>query len=63
MPQYRVLQKSFIGNRIVEEGEVIEYDGDVSDNLELVKKGKKAAEAPAADTSGTDQAGAGEGLV
>jgi hypothetical protein len=63
MAQVRVLQKSYIGNRIVEEGEVIEYDGELSDNLELVKKGKKAAEAPAADTSGTDQAGAGESLV
>ena len=63
MPQYRVLQKSFIGNRIVEEGEVIDYDGEASDNLELVKKGKKAAEAPAADTPGADQGGAGEGLV
>lgn len=59
MAQVRVLQKSFIGNRIVEEGEVVEYDGELSDNLELVKKGKKAAE-PAADTSG-DQSG--EGLV
>ncbi len=64
MAQVRVLQKSYIGNRIVEEGEVIEYDGELSDNLELVKKGKKAAaEAPAADTSGTDQAGADESLV
>lgn len=61
MPQYRVLQKSFIGNRIVEEGEVIDYDGEASENLEPVKKGKKAAEAPAADA--TDQTGAGEGLV
>ena len=44
MPQYRVLQKSFIGNRIVEEGEVVDYDGEPSDNLELIKsaKGKKA---------------------
>lgn len=57
--QYRVLQKSFIGNRIVEEGEVIEYDGEPSSNLELVKKGKKAA----ADAPADDQAGAGEGLV
>lgn len=63
MAQVRVLQKSYIGNRIVEEGEVIEYDGELSDNLEQVKKGKKAAEAPAADAPGADQAGAGEGLV
>lgn len=61
MPQYRVLQKSFIGNRIVEEGEIIDFDGEASDNLELVKKGKKAAE-PAADAP-ADQTGAGEGLV
>lgn len=60
MPQYRVLQKSFIGNSIVEEGEVIDYAGEVSDNLELVKGKKKGAEAPAPDA---DPAGAGEGLV
>lgn len=60
MPQYRVLQKSFIGNRIVEEGEVVDYDGEPSENLELIKqaKGKKAAEA--SEGQG-DQSG--EGLV
>lgn len=63
MPQYRVLQKSFIGNRIAEEGEIVDYDGEPSSNLELVKKGKKAAEAPAADAPADDQTGAGEGLV
>jgi hypothetical protein len=62
MPQYRVLQKSFIGNRIVDEGEIVDYDGEPSDNLELVKKGKKAAES-AADAPAADQTGAGEGLV
>ena len=49
MPQYRVVQKSFINNRIVEEGEVIDYDGEASDNLEPLKpakKGKPAEEAP-----------------
>lgn len=61
MAQYRVLQKSFIGNRIVEEGEVVDYDGDVSDNLELVKKekGKKAA----AETPADGQTGEGGDLV
>jgi hypothetical protein len=63
MAQVRVLQKSYIGNRIVEEGEIIEYDGELSENLEPVKKGKKAAESPAADASGADQGGAGESLV
>jgi hypothetical protein len=45
MARYRVLAKSFINNRIVEEGEEIDYDpgpkGHASANLEAVK-GKKA---------------------
>lgn len=59
MPQYRVLQKSYVGNRIVEEGEVVEYDGEASDNLELIKpaKGKKA------DAQAEQPADTGEGLV
>jgi len=36
MAQYKVLQKSFINNHIVEEGETIEYDGPVGSNLELI---------------------------
>ena len=36
MAQYRVLQKSFINNVLAEEGEIVEYDGEVSDNLELI---------------------------
>jgi len=47
MPQFRVLQKSFIGGRIVEEGELVDYDGETSDNLEPVKPRKKGAEPPA----------------
>lgn len=49
MPQYRVAQKSFIHNRIVEEGELIDYDGEAADNLEPIKPAKKskpAEEAP-----------------
>ena len=50
MASYKVLTKSFIGNAIREEGEVVEYDGDVADNLEALEvpapagssKGKKA---------------------
>jgi hypothetical protein len=63
MAQVRVLQKSYINNRIVEEGEIIEYDGELSENLEPVKKGKKAAESPSADPTGSDPAAAGESLV
>jgi hypothetical protein len=36
MARYRVLQKSFINDAIVEEGEIIEYDGEAGANLELV---------------------------
>ena len=50
MPKYRVLEKSFINNAIREEGDIVEYDGEASDNLELVKESKgskKSAEAQA----------------
>lgn len=53
MAQYRVLTKSFINNSIVEEGEVIEFDGKPGSNLELVQdeakpagKAKKSAAVP-----------------
>lgn len=41
MPKYKVLQKSFIGNRLVEEGETVDYDGEPSDNLEPIDKAAK----------------------
>lgn len=46
MALYRVLQKSFINGSIAEEGDTVEFDGEAGDNLELVKKGKKGADAP-----------------
>lgn len=51
MPQYRVLQTSFINNTIVQEGATIDYDGDAGPNLELIKakKGKAPATEPAVD--------------
>jgi len=39
--KYRVLEKSFIRGRIVEEGEVIEFDGNAGSNLELIKEAAK----------------------
>jgi hypothetical protein len=61
MPTYKVLQKSFIGNRIVEEGELIEYSGKAGKNLQLVEapskksavasKAKKVVEEELADDS------------
>jgi len=54
MAQYKVLQKSFINNNIVEEGEIVEYDGKAGSNLELIKqkrgvKPDTAQEVPEAD--------------
>lgn len=42
MPKYRVLTKSFINNAIVEEGDLVDYDGEASENLELVEPAKVA---------------------
>ena len=53
MPQYRVLQKSFINSAIVEEGEIVEIDDfgpdapDTTDgNGKVIKKGAKAGPGP-----------------
>lgn len=48
MARYRVLERSFINNHIVEEGAVIDYDpgdGEVAGNLELVR-GKRGSTPP-----------------
>ena len=57
MPKYKVLQKSFLGNRLVEEGEVVDYDGEPSDNLEPVDKAaKKVVDSIDADAAAADAA-------
>ena len=38
MPQYRVKTKSFIGNAIRHEGDIVEYDGEPHMNLEPLGK-------------------------
>lgn len=44
MPQFRVLVTSFIDNKLVQEGDVVDYDGIPHTNLEpLDKPGKTAA--------------------
>lgn len=35
--KYRVTRKSFINNALCDEGDIVEYDGNASDNLELVE--------------------------
>lgn len=44
MARYRVLQKSFINDAIAEEGDIVEYDGEVSGNLELIPEPVAAKE-------------------
>ena len=59
---YRVLQRSFINHRLVEEGELIEFDGEAGSNLELVEpesraesgKGRRGAKAQADDNEETE---------
>lgn len=43
MAKYRVLTKSFIGNSLVDEGAVIDFDGVPSDNLEPLDPPAQAA--------------------
>lgn len=58
MPRYRVLETSYIGERIVEAGAEVEYDGRPGKNLEPIdkaaEKAKREAEAtkPAAEPTG-----------
>lgn len=40
--RYRVLEKSFLNGRIVEEGDIIEYEGRPGSNLEPIKEAAKA---------------------
>lgn len=48
MAKYRVLTKSFINNALVEEGEIVEYEGIPHDNLEPIDApAQKAAQAAA----------------
>ena len=62
MARYRVLAQSFIDNRTYHPGEVVEYDGEVADNLELLdepktRRGKpkaEEAEEPVLDPVGED---------
>jgi hypothetical protein len=41
MPKFRVAHTSFIDNRLVHEGDIVDYDGEPSDNLEPVDKAAK----------------------
>ena len=40
MAKYRVLEKSFINNAIVDEGDEVDYSGEPGPNLELIEKAR-----------------------
>ncbi len=40
MAQYKVLELSYINNRIVHPGEVVEFDGEASSNLRLIESAR-----------------------
>lgn len=52
MARYRVLEKSFINNSVVEAGAEVECDGEPSSNLELIDGPKKKPTAKKADPAG-----------
>lgn len=55
MPQFKVLERSHIGGRIVQPGEVIEYDGVASANLQpLDDEGAKRVKRPRTHAAPTD---------
>ena len=43
MPQYKLLAKHFLNNRMHEEGEIVEFDGKAGSMMELVEDDKPAA--------------------
>jgi len=45
MPRYKVLEKSLVNNQIYEAGEEVEYDGEVSGNLEPLDDAGRAKRA------------------
>lgn len=57
--QYCVLERSFINNTVVEEGEIVEYDGKPGKNLELIEGRRKAQKADKT----AEGAGEGDPLV
>jgi hypothetical protein len=68
MPRYRVLERSFINNSTFEPGSIVEYEGEVAGNLELIKEPKVSRGKPAkgedpAVAETVDDDPAGEDLV
>lgn len=45
MPKFRVLKKSFVNNTIVEEGEIIELDRQISELFEPLEEEEKPKKA------------------
>jgi len=60
MAKYRVLQTSFIGNKLVQPGEIVDHDGEAGENLQKLT----SKQALAADNGESNDAqNSGEPLV
>lgn len=62
MPKYKVLQQSFINNRIHEVGDLVDYEGTPSGNLELIEDLPKEDLKKLAENAGKADAESGERL-
>ena len=51
MAKYRVLETSFIDNKLVHPGDEIDYDGEASGNLELIEEPAPTAQPKAGKAS------------
>jgi len=68
MPRYRVMERSYIGHQLRDEGDIVEYDGKAGPNLQLIdpldhdgdgrkggsKAGRKSGKAAPAATEDDD---------
>jgi hypothetical protein len=60
LPKYRVTERSFINNSLVEEGATVEYDGVPGPNLEPINNEAIAAKEEAAKGLGTRNVSVGD---
>ena len=46
MKKYTVIEKSFINNKLCEPGEIVDYDGEASSNLQPIEEEVKSEPKP-----------------
>lgn len=60
MPKFRVLETSFIGDKLVHPGDVVDFDGKYGSNLEPLEPIKKAKAPKAEEPAQTEDPAAVE---